>query len=123
MQENTYAITTARDIYESVASNAITIFLVNIAENKSDFESLRVYPNPVKADFRLSFESGQAENMRLELTDQSGRILYSDNIRTKAGKNLLDLNREKLQIADYSGLIILKLTGINQQFTARIILE
>jgi len=123
MQENTYAITTARDIYESVASNAITIFLVNIAENKSDFESLRVYPNPVKADFRLSFESGQAENMRLELTDQSGRILYSDNIRTKAGKNLLDLNREKLQIADYSGLIILKLTGKNQQFTARIILE
>ncbi len=123
MQENTYVITTVRDIYESEASNAITVELVNIAENKADFESLRVYPNPVKADFRLSFESLQAENMRLELTDQSGRLLFSDNIRTKAGKNRLDLKREKLQIADFSGLIILKLTGKEQQFIRRIILE
>ncbi|MBZ0243426.1 MAG: T9SS type A sorting domain-containing protein, partial [Bacteroidales bacterium] len=123
MQENTYVITTVRDIYESGSSNAITIELVSIAENKSGFESLRVYPNPVKADFRLSFESLQAENMRLELTDQSGRILYSDQLNAKAGKNLLDLNREKLNIGDYSGVIILKLTGKDQQFTARIILE
>ncbi len=41
MNENTYTITTARDIYESEASNSINIELVNIVENHSEFESLR----------------------------------------------------------------------------------
>ncbi len=86
MNENTYAITTARDIYESEASNTVTIELVNIVENQTDFESLRAYPNPVKAGFKLSFESSQAENMQLELTDLSGKLIYSRQILTKAGK-------------------------------------
>jgi len=123
MNENTYAVTTARDIYESQASNEITIELVNIAEKQSDFESLSIYPNPVKADFRLSFESIQAENMQLEMHDLSGKLIYSNQIKAKAGKNEIDLNREKLHLTNYSGVIIVKLSGKGQQFTRRIILE
>lgn len=123
MNENTYVITTARDIYESEPSNDISIDFVNIAENASAIESLRIYPNPVKSDFRLRFEIGQAENMHLELSDLNGRIIYSDQIKAKAGKNEIDLNREKLQLNAYLGVIILKLSGKDQQFTKRIILE
>ncbi|MCK9452299.1 MAG: carboxypeptidase regulatory-like domain-containing protein [Bacteroidales bacterium] len=123
INENTYAITTARDIYESVASNAVTVEIVSLAENNTYFKSLTIFPNPVKTAFKLYFESRQAENMQLELSDLSGRLIYKDQIKAKAGKNEIDLNREKLNLTAYSGVIILKLSGKEQQFTRRIILE
>lgn len=123
MNENTYVITTARDIYESEASDSVTIELVNIAENQIDFENLRAYPNPVKADFKLRFESSQAENMQLELIDLSGKLIYSRQFLAIAGKNEITLNRDMLKLPNFSGVVLVNLSGKHQQFTRRIILE
>ncbi len=61
--------------------------------------------------------------MQLELTDLSGKLIYSRQILAIAGKNEITLNRDMLKLPNISGVFLVNLSGKHQQFTRRIILE
>ncbi|HNP48112.1 MAG TPA: T9SS type A sorting domain-containing protein [Bacteroidia bacterium] len=53
-----------------------------------------VYPSPVKDKVNIEFNMSESQTARLEISDVSGRIVYSrKNIPCLAGKNTIEVNR------------------------------
>ncbi|MBU2466441.1 MAG: carboxypeptidase regulatory-like domain-containing protein, partial [Bacteroidetes bacterium] len=123
MNENTYVVTTARDMYESPPSNEVTIELVGVDDNQQLKQPVRFYPNPIKASVQLQFNSKVSDELLMEISDQQGRLLHKQTIDAKAGNNTVLLHRNDLQLNNFKGIIIIKLQGKHLQSSTKLILE
>jgi hypothetical protein len=123
MNENTYVVTTARDMYESPPSNEVTIELVGVDDNQQLKQAVRFYPNPIKASVQLQFNSKVSDELIMEISDQQGRLLHKQTIDAKAGNNTVLLHRHDLQLNNFKGIIIIKLQGKHLQSSTKLILE
>ncbi len=53
---------------------------------------LTIMPNPASGPFQCQFTATQNENMTLELTDVSGRVVYKQAVQAVAGVNTVTVN-------------------------------
>jgi len=77
--------------------------------------SLSIYPNPNKGNFNLNIQANQAETVKLEVLDMTGRTVWSQNQNLNQGENAIPV--ELTGVA--SGLYLIR---CGQQ-TAKLIVE
>jgi len=76
------------------AIKQVTLLPLILGVNEiNNISNLNIYPNPTNGSFAVSFMSGNAEEVEIELTDISGKQLYlSKSIISEKGKNTITLN-------------------------------
>ena len=80
---------------------------------------LKLYPNPVRSDFAIEFNSAKAANYDITIRDIIGKIIFVTSFDGTEGINRKQLQTEGLK----SGLYILTLTGGNINKSMRFTVE
>lgn len=78
-----------------------------------------VYPNPTSDELFVSFDNQTGNDMQIELVDQLGRVIYSENEIQQIGFNKIGLNLSHVSDGIYSVLI----HSGNNTITKRIIVR
>lgn len=84
---------------------------VDIFSPQTNVNELIVYPNPVRDNATLSFESKNACQVNIQITDMSGRLIRSSAHQVLQGKNEITLNLKDISSGQY--LIQLNSADIN----------
>lgn len=74
-----------------------------ITETKDFF----LYPNPASSSFDMSWRQAETENLKIELIDMQGRVMYSQAFLAENGKNEASIPVNELKKAVY----LVQLTG------------
>ncbi len=99
-----------------------SIFNVSIAlsvEELMGIANVVVYPNPTSDEVFVSFDNQNGNAMQVELVDQLGRVVYSENEIQQIGFNKIGLNLS--QVSD--GMYSLLLHSGNKTIAKRIIVR
>jgi hypothetical protein len=62
---------------------------------------LKVYPNPMKFEGTIEFETSFNGSVDLAVYDINGRIVYSKQERVVSGSNNININTSRLQTGTY----------------------
>ncbi len=90
------------NIYEGSPSNDVVVGLEPVEE----IVGLQLFPNPVEDELNLKFELQQAQIMKIELTDMSGKIADAYRIEAASGSNLVMFDTNKLAKGMYQLRIV-----------------
>ncbi len=85
-----------------------SIFNVSITlsvEELMGIANVVVYPNPTSDEVFVSFDNQNGNAMQVELVDQLGRVVYSENEIQQIGFNKIGLNLSKISDGMYSVLL------------------
>jgi PKD repeat protein len=85
-----------------------SIFNVSIAlsvEELMGIANVVVYPNPTSDEVFVSFDNQNGNAMQVELVDQLGRVVYSENEIQQIGFNKIGLNLSQVSDGMYSVLL------------------
>jgi hypothetical protein len=85
-----------------------SIFNVSIAlsvEELMGIANVVVYPNPTSDEVFVSFDNQNGNAMQVELVDQLGRVVYSENEIQQIGFNKIGLNLSQVSDGVYSILL------------------
>ena len=107
----------------TVTIDTVVILPINtgITENEKLF-SLKVYPNPAKNSFTLSYVLGSSDDVTFSLSDVTGRIITESEMPNQlAGKHESVFDTEALKMS--AGVYHLKLMTSNIIQTKRIIIH
>lgn len=88
---------------------------------KTNAISISSYPNPNKGDFEVAFVSGKSEMAEIEITDITGKVIFSQGISIKTGQNNIAINLSTLH-TEPKGFMFVNIKGSTQSFTAQKIL-
>lgn len=88
-------------IFQSGGSFGIPKFGTATEENKVDFNMLSITPNPSDGIFDLNFNSQSSSIVNLKIYDLSGSEVYSSELRTNAGSNIINMNLSHLINGSY----------------------
>lgn len=114
----TYSVTVT-DPNGCTASDDIVVTVFNGTGNGVFNTVLSVYPNPASEFVRILIPAAKAGRGILELTDESGRLLYSKIIYLNPGSNA-----EKINLRDYSsGIYTLRVRSDDSTITTRLTVE
>jgi len=80
-----------------------------------DDGNITLYPNPVIDNLHISFESINAVNVQIEITDLQGRVLYQQTINSQYGINQAIIPVDKLS----EGLYLCRLQNGNKLETIK----
>ena len=107
---------------DSVYDNCIPYVADTISDTTSDTtyvsklifrnEEATIFPNPSSASFTLSFESMLSENIFIEMSDVTGRKIFSEGKKSVAGKNNFTFSNQDFENGTY--LIALRRNGGTQ---------
>ena len=81
----------------------INFTTVTSVEEINSFEesNLSFYPNPVKDLLHVQFRSNSDENVLIQLIDIQGKIVYRQNLKSRAGINYTDIEVGSFQKGIY----------------------
>lgn len=75
---------------------------VGISENsKVKINDLSVFPNPSNGNFNVTFFNQGNENVILNISDISGKIIYSENSNCKIGYNKIQVSNQQFEKGMY----------------------
>lgn len=105
----------SQDFSLILTGNNLTL---SVKEN-SFLDGFRIYPNPSKGKFNLSFNSSLNENVQIKVYDLSGRLVYDDVFQSATSKynTTIDLSSMK------SGIYISEVKVGNNISTHKLIVE
>lgn len=86
-------------------------------ENTEIEETVNLYPNPFTDQLNITINSKVYRNVRINLINFAGRLIYSDNIQLTEGENQLVINTQKLS----PSLYFLDISGANYTKTFPVI--
>jgi hypothetical protein len=90
-----------------------------IDESSTGINNLLVYPNPAKDLLNISFNAGQEQNMKIELVNITGQVMYSENVNHN-----LDIFNGTINIASFpKGIYILKIASDLGVASKKIVIE
>jgi hypothetical protein len=72
-----------------------------IQNNVLSFQTVRAYPNPSDQLVNISIESAEEGNVQLQLTDISGRLVYTSAVQIKKGFQVLQLDLSGNEAGNY----------------------
>ena len=73
-----------------------------IEENSATFTVGNIFPNPVSGDGTLNINLNNAQDMYLEITDLSGKLVSSENRSLNQGENNISISTEHLSNGIYT---------------------
>ena len=82
---------------------------------ESAFNDVSINPNPVKGDSKVVFELGASGQVKMVVSDLSGKSLLVSEHNAKAGSNSIDLNTSQLT----AGMYLLTLNNGTKSSTIR----
>lgn len=122
LQQKEYTLTVngIEDLYGNVVSNATFNFSSSFGTGLADkgMQSFKVYPNPNKGDFFLTFDEKTLSTKEIKLIDNAGRTIYKEII--PEGINQKHLLLEKTVAKGY---YILQVTSLGNISSSKIIIE
>lgn len=83
----------------------------------SNLDDVKIYPNPFNGSFNISFLSEANSNVTLELTDISGKIIYSKSHTATKGQNNASVSLN----APYNGVVLYRLINGNKVVSGKIL--
>ena len=87
-------------------------------ENQSSF-GFSLAPNPSNGDFVIQLFSPEEDNLRVEISDLSGRVVYQKNHSAFKGKSNIDINIEGLS----NGTYLMKVGSNQYSGTERLVIQ
>lgn len=66
------------------------------------FENFEIFPNPTSGDINISFKSNDLKKIQIIVTDQLGRIVYSDNYQPVNDQNQIPVSLNNMPEGTYS---------------------
>ena len=75
--------------YQALKKHLISLQVLSVTGNMTD---LKIYPNPSSGNFALSFSDVGSRNVKIELYNGLGEIIYSRDHFTSTGLNTLDID-------------------------------
>jgi len=98
---------------------AVVVSLTNITETAFENGTQVVYPNPFQNELSLSYNSIKASDVSINVSDLSGKIIYTEVMKSSTGLNSLSL-----QTSSWSdGLYIYEITDGFSAIQGKIIKE
>jgi Secretion system C-terminal sorting domain len=84
------------------------------------FSGLKIYPNPAEATLTISYNSSNSESLHINMYDENGKTVYTDNIKEAEGG---EVNKIISLSAFTPGIYFVNLKQGNQNETEKIIVE
>lgn len=99
---------TPQNTYPPLAVN--TCDLTSVQEPANNLTTIMVHPNPFFDDLMIQFNTGKAEEIRLEVFSTTGALMFSKNLGfSKPGINYAKFNAQEFP----SGFYVVRLSGAN----------
>ena len=92
---------------------------IGIEEDKSEFAVGNVFPNPISGEGQLNVFMNNAQNMSLEITDLSGKLVGSEIRTLNQGENQILLDVKQLS----SGIYTVTLSSGTTSFARKMIVQ
>ncbi|MDX2001941.1 MAG: T9SS type A sorting domain-containing protein [Chitinophagales bacterium] len=90
-EADTYCVTaTDANGCEQTSCQEVTV-LSSVTDLVMD-ASLKIYPNPSKGQFAISFNSAQAQTVAVSIVDLAGKTVYQNTLNANGGNNELTVN-------------------------------
>lgn len=71
----------------TTATSTVSVTLATSVNDITDLKApIQVYPNPSNGTFTLTFETKKQHSMRLNVTDLTGRVIWSEDVLSFTGK-------------------------------------
>jgi len=93
-----------------------TYSAIRSINNANSFD-VTLYPNPVKNDLTLNFNSEKMMEMQIEIVSAEGKMLLSKKIQLAAGTSKKTINTASLNAGNY----FLKCTSVKKQVALRFV--
>ncbi|MCC7301604.1 MAG: SBBP repeat-containing protein [Bacteroidia bacterium] len=106
VQNDTFYVEIIDNLGCFTSSDTSIVINVGITEYGDPF-SAGLYPNPNNGSFIMHFSTGMAQQMNVQITDVSGRALWSRSLGNVSGEM-----RETISVAEFAcGMYLLRLQG------------
>ncbi|MFA7274046.1 MAG: T9SS type A sorting domain-containing protein [Crocinitomicaceae bacterium] len=99
-------------------SNCTAITTIGLTENELN-NRLAVFPNPSNGTFQVTVNAANATDLKVELTDATGKVVNTSYHKANGTQTTLDINATRLE----TGMYLLKVTADDQQWTERVIIS
>ncbi len=97
-------------------SDSVNIYAVSV-ENRSRDYNVRIYPNPADDKLNIDISSDMQQNLKLELIDMLGKMLWSENISDNKG-----VYHGSIDINSYpAGIYFISISGENLNICRKIV--
>lgn len=93
--------------------------VVGIKDQSTLTSAVDVFPNPSKDLVNLKFNTSEAQKIKIEISDISGKLVYSENIETLKGESNHQLNVSTLE----KGTFLIRIIGEKNSETRKLIIE
>ena len=113
----TYNFSVDETIAESIATNRFEIRIENTLGTETfNNNGFSVYPNPTSGVLKISSDRHLSDFEQLEIYDMNGRLVSTTSLKNHDAKNItIDVNQLT------SGIYVLKLVSLHQEYTAKVI--
>ena len=86
--------------------------------NENTFQDFTLYPNPSKGNFNIKFNNGTSNDIKVNVYDMRGRIIFENNYSNQVAFN------ENIQLNNAeAGVYLVSVTDGNQKIVKRIVIE
>lgn len=86
---------------------------VAVVTPQTDEKGISVYPNPLaEGDLHIAFTADNAQVATVTVTDITGKVVYTENVNTKAGRNQLNIGSSVMEKGVY--FVTLSVNGSTQ---------
>jgi photosystem II stability/assembly factor-like uncharacterized protein len=106
-----------RGIWRSPMVNKTAPY-VGVEDHVAEISSLNIYPNPNNGLFKISFTAGQPGNYKIEVINESGQIILTENQNDFSGNFSKEINITNLS----KGIYLVKVSGNQKEVTKKLIL-
>ena len=90
---------------------------LSVKEEKAEITSVSIYPNPVSNLLNVNISLNKSENVKVEIFDYTGKIIYTKKVIINNGTNNYKLNVKDLN----NGVYLVKITSQNLNYSERFI--
>jgi PKD repeat protein len=100
-------------------SNTFQITVQGISVEENGLANMSVYPNPTRDQVVITFESGQSQDVRIELINALGQTIWTESVQNHSGAY-----RKELSLGSYAkGIYHLRIHTAKGTHTERISLQ
>lgn len=92
---------------------------VNAVNTIADLTTFGVYPNPATDKANIEFELKNEANATVSITDLSGKVVYTENLVNKTGKNTVSVNTTSFA----NGVYVVNFTTANGVATQKLVVN
>jgi hypothetical protein len=104
---------------DTTVSQSIEVTVCSGIAIKTNVSSLNLYPNPNDGIFTVEFNAGSPSNMMMQVTDITGKVVYTGNVATVRGNNIHHLQVNELQ----KGFYMLKISDAQGEFNKSFVIR